>query len=404
LQLWEVATGKTLRTFRGNNWITSVAYSPNGKSLVAGELYNVFTSLRLWDPSSGKEMPVVFPHDLSIHSVAFSPDGKQLLVSGVKHFDEFEVRQLDVATGKLVRALPELQHEVYSVTFSPDGRVFATGSDDKTARLWETDSGRQIHKLPHDEDVRSVAFSPDGALLASGGWGRKVHLWDVLTGKEMHVFRGHRGAIFSVAFAPDGRTLASAGRDASCLVWDAAAPFRTEPLGDRLSDRRREELWATLGGTDALAAWRAMYALVAGSDQNVPFLDRHLQTPLVDPQQLQRWIADLDSDSFVVREKARKELEQQGEVAAPALQQALREKPSLEARKQMKRLLADATTRVPRGEFLAMLRALTVLERIGTVAARQTLEKLARGNPLDRRTREAKAALRRLAARSDTMP
>ncbi|MGH7222361.1 MAG: WD40 repeat domain-containing protein, partial [Gemmataceae bacterium] len=136
----------------------------------------------------------------------------------------------------------------------------------------------------------------------------------------------------------------------------------------------------------------------------VPFLDRHLQTPPVDPQQVRRWIADLDSDTFAVREAAQKELEQRGEIVAPALRQALRDKPSLEARKRMEHLLADMISRVPSGEYLASLRALTVLERIGTPAARRILEKIARRNHLDRRTRAAKAALHRLAARQAPKP
>ncbi len=231
-----------------------------------------------------------------------------------------------------------------------------------------------------------------------GGWDLQVHLWDVFTRREIHAFRGHRGAIRSVIFSPDGRTLASSSWDTSCLVWDVDAPFRSGlPADARLSDQQRERLWSTLGGRDALAAWRAVYTLAAASDQTVPFLDRHLRASLLDPRHVRCWISDLDSDKFAVREAAQQALEQWGEVVAPALRKALQDKPSLESRKRMERLLAEMTTHIPSGEYLAMLRALTVLERIGTPAAQEVLERMVKGDPLDRRTRMAKSALRRLA-------
>lgn len=407
VRLWEVASEKLIRTLHCPEWVTSVAFSPDGKTLATSSLRNGFSpSIRLWNPKTGKELPVDVKHSGSIESVAFSPDGKQLLASGGRD-GEYILKEIflwEAATGKAIRVLSGHQERVNSVAFSPDGRLIASGSHDNTARLWDADSGSQILVLRHRQEVWPVAFSPDGMLLASGGWDQKVHLWDVLTGKEIHAFRGHRNAIFSISFSPDGRTLASGGRDTSCLLWDVGEPLRTKPPGGWPSDRLRERLWTTLGESDALAAWRAVFTLAADSEQSVPFLDRHLQATLLDPQQVRRWIADLDSDTFAVREAAQRELEQWGEVVAAALKKALRDKPSLEARKRMERLLADMTSRAPSGKYLAVLRALIVLERIGTPAARRVLEKMAQGNTLDRRTRAAKSALKRLASRRDTMP
>jgi HEAT repeat protein len=117
----------------------------------------------------------------------------------------------------------------------------------------------------------------------------------------------------------------------------------------------------------------------------------------VDAQQVRRWIADLDSNQFAVRAAAVKELEKLGEQAVPALRQALAGQPSAELRKQAETLLGGLS-RVSSPEVLQRLRAIQVLERIGSPEARQVLERLAGGAPAARETRDARAALERLSA------
>src|SRR5262249_53240542 len=83
----------------------------------------------------------------------------------------------------------------------------------------------------HKNAVSSVAFSPDGKTLASGSGDKTIKLWDVATGKEMASLKGHTGYVFSVAFSPDGKTLASASGDKTVKLWDVALSKNTDPVG-----------------------------------------------------------------------------------------------------------------------------------------------------------------------------
>jgi WD40 repeat protein len=103
---------------------------------------------------------------------------------------------------------------VLAVAFSPDGKTVASGSEDKTARLWDAATGNERQKLEgHDNYVSAVAFSPDSKMVASGSWDKTVRLWDAATGEERQKLEGHDSYIRAVAFSPDGKTVASGSED-----------------------------------------------------------------------------------------------------------------------------------------------------------------------------------------------
>jgi hypothetical protein len=120
------------------------------------------------------------------------------------------VSQTFSATIRLIAAtLTGNTYGVTSVAFSPDGRLLASGSDDRTIKLWEVASGSLVRTLSgHTSYVTSVAFSPDGRLLASGSNDETIKLWDVASGSLVRTLTGHTDWVLSVAFSPDGRLLA----------------------------------------------------------------------------------------------------------------------------------------------------------------------------------------------------
>jgi WD domain, G-beta repeat len=148
-----------------------------------------------------------------------------------RHFASFErpyAREAEVALLHSLLRLQEVRrfgHDsgVTSVALSPDGRTLATGSFDKTARLWEVATGREIAALKgHDAPVWSVAFSPDGRLLATGTQGKTAHLWDVASGSEIAALEGKDGFATAVAFSPDGRMLGTGSYDETYRLWDVS--------------------------------------------------------------------------------------------------------------------------------------------------------------------------------------
>src|SRR5262249_5602518 len=265
----------------------------------------------------------------------------------------------------------------------------------ETLRLWETATAAEVLVLPTITN-NYATFSADGRLLALAASSREILVWDLGLGREHRRFKGFVAEVRWLAFSPDGRRLVSGLTDSTLLVWDVG-PRGTTP-GARLGGEGLAKTWADLGGADAPRAFRARWRLASSPEEAVGLLkDQLRRAEAADTQRLRRLLADLASPRFVVREKAQASLEELGDLAVPALRQALTEKPTLEGRKRLQAVLERLRGPVTRPELLRSLRAVAILEDIGTSAARKLLEGLAAGAPEARLTREAnKASLGRL--------
>jgi WD40 repeat protein len=135
--------------------------------------------------------------------------------------DDKTIRLWEVKSGREIRTLSGQDHSFFSVSFSPDGKSFASSFDNIFVRLWEVTSGREIFSLiGHEYSVLSVSFSPDGKSLASGSGDKTVRLWNVESGREIRVLSGHESVVRSVSFSPDGKSLASGSIDGTVRLWN----------------------------------------------------------------------------------------------------------------------------------------------------------------------------------------
>jgi WD40 repeat protein len=191
-----------------------------GKILQNQQVYNLSEMKALQEALNNRsERNRLEGHQSVVLSVSFSSDGKTLATgSGDK-----TIKLWNVATGKEIHTLQGHKKSVFSVSFSPDGETLATGSGDKTIKLWNVATGKEIRTLQgHQSVVLSVSFSPDGETLATGSSDKTIKLWNVAAGKEIRIFQGHKGSVSSVSFSPDGKTLTTSSGDKTIKLWNVA--------------------------------------------------------------------------------------------------------------------------------------------------------------------------------------
>jgi WD40 repeat protein len=379
----------------------------------------------------GSGIHLAFSADSKSIAVQTSPTGQPgitvNIVNGPGALPEPKIRMWDVATGKELRQFPlALPSGGGTIAASRDGRLIATENSNQTATLWEVVSGQPRRRLGKADPsigqvsrsigvglgqgtvvprapnpATTIAFSPDGRLFADGGADHAVRVWDITAGKEVGEFKGHQGSITALAFSPDSRRLITGSSDTTLLVWDVGT-LKPVPAaaGAELQEGDCETCWTALLTIDGEKAYDAILKLAGSPRLAVPYLAERIKpaTP-ADPSKLKKLIGELDSDDFTERANATEELEKLGELAVPALQKVLtgQPTPTLEFRRRAEPMVARLIGGALNAEQVRLMRALEVLERSGTPAARHLLELLAKGAPGALVTRKAQESLERIA-------
>ncbi len=173
-------------------------------------------------PHEITELRCLTGHTAAVECVVFSSDGLRAL-SGSQ---DKTIRLWDLETGETIRQFAENPQHVFGVALSADGKqALSAGSDhanrDFAVRLWGVEDGKEIRRFAgHTDQVWNVIFSPDGNRVLSWSQDGTLRLWDLKTGAELQKLAGHEGGVRWGAFAPDGRRILSGGFDATLRLWD----------------------------------------------------------------------------------------------------------------------------------------------------------------------------------------
>lgn len=329
-------------------------------------------TIRLWERNTGKELRrmkgapfnKLRPQDDCGLRVAFSTEGR---VVAAQASGANDIRLWETATGEPVLHFAGIPYDFKEgVADAPPRR--RGGHGDVRLEL----AGRGIHLSRFSQGTYD-AFAPDGRTLAYLS-GRRVHLVETATGDER--YQSHDiDWVTAVAFAPDMQHLAWAEtRRGMIHLWKLAD--LAGHAAPKLGRRDLETCWANLNGSTA-DAYRAGWRLSAAPAEAIPFLCKQAgQRVEADPKRVAQWIGDLDSACFAARQRAVKELETIGRPALGPLRKVLAGKPSLEFTRRAEPLVATISAKF-QAETLRVVRAVEVLERIGTPQARRGLEDLA---------------------------
>jgi WD40 repeat protein len=239
--VWDLADPARLRHVLAAHAgsVSSVAFSPDRRTLAAGSFDG---RVILWDLADlTRPRQFLAPRAGSVFSVAFSPDGHTVAAGD----SAGTVIVWDLTGPARLRQLgsPHTGRagSVFSVAFAPDGRTLATANNDGTVLLWNLADSTQLQRslAGHTSSVNSVAFAPDGRTLATASDDGTVTLWDLTDLTRPQRLRStpssHTSKVTAVAFAPDGRTLATTSDDGSALLWDLTDLARPQPLRPALT-------------------------------------------------------------------------------------------------------------------------------------------------------------------------
>jgi WD40 repeat protein len=448
--VWDVGTTAILHRFPGHAMtVGGLAFSPDGQTLATGDGFWQSGAgerhLRLFDLQTGQLKLKIAAHVNNVGSLSFAPDGRTIASAG----GDGRWRLWDVSSGKRLAQVREGEGPDYVVAFAPDGKALLLGRQNELA-VWKPDLSAKLYDLgPPGQERRVIgyatwlsdsktvvsceqlrgeragpntneflrwnggaerperpfklatfhrgsqfganqyALSPDGKLLAAvagefvSSQSNRIEVLDAQTGKVVAEFSGHPGWVTALAFLPDGKTLASGNWDTTILLWDVPTA--------RLEHRWRE---LAAGGKDVDAA-----ALTKDPDEAARFLRNRLLRMAALEYQARHHIAELDSDTFEVRQAASVALEKIGPEAEFALRLALDNDPTPEVKRAIRSILDNlqpGTGETTWFDAARLRMTLKCLETLGTTAAKKALRETADGPPDLIVTKKSRETLDRL--------
>jgi WD40 repeat protein len=229
LVLWDLASGQPIHRFEGHTQLVrSLAFSPDGRTALAGSQYGPPGDLILWDMQTG-QLVRRFDDTEDIGGIVFSADGRRAVTASVLNEN---VTVWDVASGRAIRRFEGRTGYVFGVVFGPGEQSILCATGKGMLILLDAETGQVLRRyIGHDSNVWGLDISPDGRYALSGSEDNTVILWDFETGELLRRFTGHTGWVTDVAFSQDGQTAFSVSDDGALIEWQVADPPLEELIG-----------------------------------------------------------------------------------------------------------------------------------------------------------------------------
>jgi len=165
-------------------------------------------------------------HIETVEVVAVTPDGRRAVSASADR----TLKVWELETGRELHTLAGHTHLVRAVAVTPDGRRAVSASEDQTLKVWELETGHELHTLAgHTGEITAVAVTPDGRRAVSASNDETLKVWELETGHELHILAGHTNAVRAVAVTPDGRRAVSASWD-TLKVWELGSGRELQTL------------------------------------------------------------------------------------------------------------------------------------------------------------------------------
>jgi WD40 repeat protein len=217
ISLWDFASGRLLREWKDKPtaYWHSLAFSPDGKQLASADEKGM---LRVWNPSTGKRLRRMQAHQGPVYALAYSPEGERILSAGA----DCLVRSWDVGTGEAVGYISGLAGVPRCLRYDRKGHWLTWGGDDSKITLWDREKEEAVTTPSgHEDIVFRVAYTLDGRRVVTGSRDATAAIWDATTGERQALLVGHRDMIRGLTLSPDGKLIATASNDKTVRLWSA---------------------------------------------------------------------------------------------------------------------------------------------------------------------------------------
>ena len=220
VKIWNARSGDVIKTLIGYaHGVESVSSSPDSKRIISG---GYDATLKVWDATNATELATLEVNSRSkvsagsIYAIDFSGDGSLIAAGGgngiIKIWNASALEELLTYTGH--------KSMVLSLIFSPDRKHIVSSSIDRTIKIWDSYSKKELRTIKTQSYCKCITVNSDGLQIA-GGDSNLIKVWETNTGKELAILEGHRASVNALSFSPDDKKIASCSDDGTVKIWDA---------------------------------------------------------------------------------------------------------------------------------------------------------------------------------------